>query len=387
MILYPQKSRQKALYVGLGLILLLTGALLRARFLGAAVLTPGVTRAEAAMVLLLSRTTRVPQLKNDGKFKDVAKGSWYESYIVNAEKYGILRADPLGRIRPNDPVNRAEFLKMMANTYGLPEHLPHGFADVAATDWYDRYAGIAREFALFPAEGPSRLYPGRTLTPAEASAAIQKILDVRGTNFAPLEHLAATRALSLHKVKPYLTISNLQEEVVMKQTPLAYQKAKARPKALPSPNTFFQDLIDGARLGTLRTEVLTLVNARRSAAKLPPLAVSQTLQVSAQQYAALMATKKFFAHATPEGLTFKQRIETSGYYDPFFLSNCSCVRHYLLGENLARGQKTVQEVFEAWMQSPEHKKAILHPDFTEVGVGFEKGYWVQHFGGVREEKE
>ena len=411
MIPYPKISRQKALYAALGLIVLLTGTLLRAHLQGSVVLPPGVTRAEAAMVLLLSRMPRVPPLKNLGRFQDVEQGAWYEAYVVNAEKYGILQADPLGRIRPNDPVNRAEFLKMMTNTYGLAEALPHRFWDVDPGDWYDRYAGIAQEFQLFPnARASMQLSPGRPVTHAEASAAIQMILNARGTNFPPLEQLAATRELLRNRAKPYLTISTLQEEVTVAQTPTAYQKAASRRgKAFPLPHTFFQDLIDGARLGALREDVLTLLNEKRSALKLSPLAVNATLQASAQAYAAQMAQEKFFAHVTPEGLTFKQRIETSGYYDAFFLSNCllahrpvprsqeakggspagqgggGCVRHYLLGENLARGQKTAQEVLDAWLQSPKHKKAILHPDFTEVGIGYENGYWVQHFGGMTDE--
>ncbi|MBI3331571.1 S-layer homology domain-containing protein [Candidatus Peregrinibacteria bacterium] len=359
--------------------------------LTAAVVTPYVTRAEAAMALLLSRMTRVPQLKNDSRFIDIESGTWYEPFVMNAERYGILRADPLGRIRPNDPINRVELLKMLAHTYGLPENLPYIYTDVSPNDWYHRYAGIAREFLLFPGEKMfARLYPARMLTHAEVSRAIQQIFNKRGNNFPPLDQLAQTRRLLLSKATPYLTISHFEEEITMVQTPLAYQKVRSRQgssssaKTFTSPNTFFRELIASSQLAKMRTEMLTRVNAKRAAAKLPPLSANESLHRSAQQYAALMSRKNFFAHVSPEGLTFRQRIEGSGYYDPFFLSQCFCAQTYVLGENIARGQKTAEEVIQAWWDSPEHRKAMLHPDFTDLGIGFENGFWVQHFGGVRE---
>ncbi|MGB3891653.1 MAG: CAP domain-containing protein, partial [Priestia megaterium] len=38
----------------------------------------------------------------------------------------------------------------------------------------------------------------------------------------------------------------------------------------------------------------------------------------------------------------------------------------------------------AWMNSDGHRKNILNPDFTEIGVGYVKGdttYWTQQFIG------
>ena len=55
------------------------------------------------------------------------------------------------------------------------------------------------------------------------------------------------------------------------------------------------------------------------------------------------------------------------------------------GENIAMGQETPQEVMNAWMNSDGHRKNILNPDFTELGVGIAaKGsslYWTQMFIG------
>ena len=54
------------------------------------------------------------------------------------------------------------------------------------------------------------------------------------------------------------------------------------------------------------------------------------------------------------------------------------------GENIAAGQTTAESVMKSWMNSPGHKKNILSPNFTHIGVGYAKGgsyghYWTQQF--------
>lgn len=63
-----------------------------------------------------------------------------------------------------------------------------------------------------------------------------------------------------------------------------------------------------------------------------------------------------------------------------------------VGENIAWGSGSagsVRRIFVAWMKSPPHRKAILSPDYSDVGPGVVKGrfggypgarIWVLHFG-------
>ncbi len=56
------------------------------------------------------------------------------------------------------------------------------------------------------------------------------------------------------------------------------------------------------------------------------------------------------------------------------------------GENIASGQRTAQAVVTAWMNSEGHRKNILNPNFTEIGVGYATKsngtpYWTQMFIG------
>ena len=54
------------------------------------------------------------------------------------------------------------------------------------------------------------------------------------------------------------------------------------------------------------------------------------------------------------------------------------------GENIAWGQKTPEQVMEAWMNSDGHRANILNAKFTKIGVGqyrdaAGRNYWVQLF--------
>ena len=53
----------------------------------------------------------------------------------------------------------------------------------------------------------------------------------------------------------------------------------------------------------------------------------------------------------------------------------------VLPENIAQGQRTPEEVVQAWMNSAGHRANILNNGFTHIGVGYvESGnYWTQQF--------
>jgi len=50
-----------------------------------------------------------------------------------------------------------------------------------------------------------------------------------------------------------------------------------------------------------------------------------------------------------------------------------------VGENVAQGQTSADQVFNSWMNSPGHKKNILNRSFTEYGGGRAQLFWTQVF--------
>ncbi len=95
-----------------------------------------------------------------------------------------------------------------------------------------------------------------------------------------------------------------------------------------------------ADLAAVRREVLEKVNAERAKAHVRPLLLDPRLDAAAQRHAEDMLARGYFAHASPEGKTVRQRAEAAGY------------RWHAVGENIALGQLSVDEVVQAWMKSP-----------------------------------
>lgn len=121
------------------------------------------------------------------------------------------------------------------------------------------------------------------------------------------------------------------------------------------------------------TEVVTLTNAERAAAGLPPLTGDPRLTAAAQAHSSDMVARGFYSHTSPDG---------SEPWDRAAIAGCT---HRGIGENIACGQRSPAEVVRGWMNSPGHRANILKPDFTHIGIGFAGGgqagtYWTQLFG-------
>jgi uncharacterized protein YkwD len=135
-------------------------------------------------------------------------------------------------------------------------------------------------------------------------------------------------------------------------------------------------LRDPARV---RRELLAAVNREREARELAPLRVSTVLERAAQNHADDMLARGYYGHASPEHTMVLRRARDAGYVPDS------------VGENIAKGQRSVEEVMAGWMASTEHRKNILNPMFTEAGFGIALGrmpegdevLWVQVFGRPR----
>lgn len=104
--------------------------------------------------------------------------------------------------------------------------------------------------------------------------------------------------------------------------------------------------------------IVDLVNIRRREAGLRPLSVHPTLMTCAQQYSDVQASRATISHTGPDGSTPGQRLSACGYRWKHF------------GENLAAGYVSAEEVVDAWMKSPGHKRVILHAKVSEIGLGY-----------------
>lgn len=121
--------------------------------------------------------------------------------------------------------------------------------------------------------------------------------------------------------------------------------------------------------GTFQEQVVALVNKERAKAGLKPLAVDAALTKAAQAKAKDMSDNNYFSHTSPT------------YGSPFDMMKQFGISYKTAGENIAKGQRTPQEVMDGWMNSPGHRANILNASYTHIGVGYVNGYWVQEFIG------
>ena len=84
-----------------------------------------------------------------------------------------------------------------------------------------------------------------------------------------------------------------------------------------------------------------------------------------------MQTKGYFSHTSPT------------YGSPFEMMKKFGITYRYAGENIAYGQRTPQQVVDAWMNSSGHRANILNANFTQIGMGYVAtgNYWTQMFIG------
>lgn len=107
--------------------------------------------------------------------------------------------------------------------------------------------------------------------------------------------------------------------------------------------------------------VVYLVNQSRADNNLKPLLINPELSKIAQDKALDMVDNHYFAHTSPTGVT------------PWFWFSENNYSYKYAGENLAINYDEAQEEHQAWMNSPTHRKNILNPNFTEIGVAKASG--------------
>ncbi|MRG86871.1 CAP domain-containing protein [Salinibacillus xinjiangensis] len=122
-------------------------------------------------------------------------------------------------------------------------------------------------------------------------------------------------------------------------------------------------------LSEFESKVVELTNAERSKEGLPKLKADTSLSNVARKKSQDMQAKGYFSHTSPT------------YGSPFDMMRDFGIDYQSAAENIAKGQRTPEEVVNSWMNSSGHRKNIMNSEFTHIGVGLEKNgyYWTQMF--------
>lgn len=100
-----------------------------------------------------------------------------------------------------------------------------------------------------------------------------------------------------------------------------------------------------------------LFNEIRKAHGLPAMKTDKKLEEAALFQARRMAAHQKISHSVGWGHSFGARIKKAGIRGP-------------AAENLASGQTSTKDAFDAWMKSPGHRRNMLDPMFSRYGLAW-----------------
>jgi uncharacterized YkwD family protein len=116
-------------------------------------------------------------------------------------------------------------------------------------------------------------------------------------------------------------------------------------------------------------KMVNLVNQERQKAGVAPLKIDLELSRVARIKSQDMKDKGYFDHTSPT------------YGSPFEMMKNFGITYRTAGENIAK-HSSVEGAMTGFMNSDGHRKNILNPSFTHIGIGIVDGrYYTQMFIG------
>lgn len=126
------------------------------------------------------------------------------------------------------------------------------------------------------------------------------------------------------------------------------------------PDTTARNKTVNGNLTDKEQEMLDLVNAERAKNNVPALQADVEVTDVARIKSQDMIDNNYFSHNSPT------------YGSPFDMMNDFGIEYVKAGENIA-GNQSVQNAHDSLMNSPGHRKNILDPDYTHIGIGIKEG--------------
>jgi uncharacterized protein YkwD len=122
-------------------------------------------------------------------------------------------------------------------------------------------------------------------------------------------------------------------------------------------------------IGDYAASLLCVVNDQRRQFGRRQLAPQRNLARAAGRHSSEMVAGAYFAHTSPDGVTFVDRLQQAN-----FIPRSD---RWRAGENLAAGRGTLgtpASIVQGWMNSKGHRRNLLDPGYTMVGIGVTRGW-------------
>lgn len=234
------------------------------------------------------------------------------------------------------------------------------------------------------AASPLALAPVLSGVQATSGGQLQEVLKARGYQAAQVQTITVSGPASAGAVMKLITkrfcrplLSTRYAEIGISRNADIWRIVLARPLLSP-------DLDEWRQAGK---EVLRLANEARAKPRTcgdqqfgPAPAVMWNVKIAAAAlvHSRDMADQNYFRHSGKDGRQVGDRASREGY------------DWRRVGENIAAGQGSPEQVMSAWLSSPHHCANIMDHHFTEMGAAYAVNpdsdatiYWTQVFGTPR----
>lgn len=131
------------------------------------------------------------------------------------------------------------------------------------------------------------------------------------------------------------------------------------PQPVPQPAPAPQQPVETGKYQAGVYEMLELINVERGKVGAAPLQLHEGLMPVAQEKSEDMVRNKYFSHTSPS------------YGSPFDMMKQFGISYSTAGENIAINS-SVKRAHVSFMGSDGHRKNILNPSFTHIGIGIAK---------------
>jgi murein DD-endopeptidase MepM/ murein hydrolase activator NlpD len=111
-------------------------------------------------------------------FSDISGENWFDEYLYTAYRLNIVEGHPDGTFKPNNPVNKAEFFKILFNGMKVdidPEVLVVPYEDVAIDSWFSHYIAYAKELGILDSS-QTKINPSQSMTRGEVANAMYRLM-------------------------------------------------------------------------------------------------------------------------------------------------------------------------------------------------------------------
>ncbi len=137
-----------------------------------------LTRAEAVTIFfrLLTDAKRAEFWSKTNPFTDVAPTDWYNNAISTLYNAGVLNGYEDSSFRPNEPITRAELVKIAMCFYGTPTASNDVLFEDTGKHWAFSFINAAAEIGFVDGNGDGTFEPDRNVTRAEAMKIVNRTL-------------------------------------------------------------------------------------------------------------------------------------------------------------------------------------------------------------------